>query len=282
MKKFRLFALILALPFLTCCRGHITMGLYLNADKYLVGNQVYEGTVSKIDVDWISGQVTLNPSYEVNGVEIAEENNLDEKSKVHSYFVDGVIYLKFMASGHRAVIDEKDKHVLLTYNPSAIEDINIHLTSGKLVGTTIAAINDIDIGLTSGRVEIDSLNAKKVKIDVTSGYTLVNEIKSEELTATMTSGTIITKNVDTKTYSGHSTSGTLETSFTNLETGDIHFTSGTLKLTMPQSGGKVIVDKTSGSVTTNRECTIEGSTYKFGEGTAVINVGMTSGRIVID
>ena len=59
-------------------------------------------------------------------------------------------------------------------------------------------------------------------------------------------------------------------------------TSGKIFLTLPIDGGTVKVNKTSGSVKTNRECTMNNNTYKFGTGSADVKVSMTSGSLSID
>ena len=282
MRKLKLLALLLSLPLLSGCNTQVSMGYYSDAEKYLVGNQTYEGEITSIDIDWIKGLVQLKPSVDINGVKIEEENNLEDNSKVHTYFDNGKLSMKFMASGHRAFIDEKDKHVLLTYNPSKIASIDIGMTSGKLLGSSIHASEDIEISLTSGRAEIESLRSPKAEINITSGYVEVGEFIGNELEAKMTTGTIITKNIHAKTYKGRATSGTLEASFVQLESGSINATSATIKMTMPEEGGKVTLNKTSGSVTANRECTVDGKTYTFGNGSAMIDIDISSGKVIIN
>ena len=41
---------------LTSCTYY---GTYADADKYLVGDQTYTGELKELDIDWISGQVTV-------------------------------------------------------------------------------------------------------------------------------------------------------------------------------------------------------------------------------
>ena len=52
-------------------------------------------------------------------------------------------------------------------------------------------------------------------------------------------------------------------------------------MTLPSDGGTVKVSKTSGDVVTERECSVNNSTYKFGSGPAQISVSMTSGKLII-
>ena len=261
MKK--LFGLILATLFglsLTSCGTSV--GFYDNADKYLIGNQTYTENITSLDIDWISGKVILIEDETIEGVKVEEDTNLvKDEELVHSYLNNGELKIKFFASGHsRMGFTSFKKDLTVTYKPG-LENFELNLTSGSCTATKLTATN-CDIDMTSGSIKIDNLVANNISTECTSGDIEINNADVKELKSTMTSGNI-------------------NVSFVNLEKADFDMTSGDINMTLPEEGGIVKVNKTSGTVITKRECTVDKNTYTFGSGDASIKVSMTSGTVVI-
>ena len=243
-----------------------SVGYYSDADKYTAGNKEYNDVVLSLDVDWISGNLTLVPDIEVNGVFVNEETNItNEKGLVHSYFNNGELKIKYGASGYHFPTSFKQikKDLEIRYNPttSFLNKINIDLTSGRLTAKEINT-REFSLDMTSGRANIQSLTCEKGDVDLTSGELTITSLSADEFDVDMTSG-----------Y--------LNVSFLKECQASFDMTSGTIKTTLPSEGGTVKVSKTSGSVTTNRECAIQGNTYTFGNGNTNIKVSMTSGKLII-
>ena len=245
---------------LTSCGMHV--GNYADADKYLAGNQTYETEITAIDIDWISGSVTLIEDESITGIKVEEVTDLEnEKEWVHSYVNDGKLMVKFFAANtwcSKAFGYKKE--LTVTYCPG-LENINIDLTSGSL--------------------KAESINAKAVDIDMTSGKTTIDEVTSESFSADLTSGEMKIGKITTKSFDSHLTSGSIAVGFTSLEKGNFKLTSGKIDMTLPEDGGIVKVSKTSGSVKTERECSVDNGTYKFGTSDVEIKVSMTSGNLLI-
>lgn len=245
---------------LTSCGTHV--GYYANADKYLAGNQTYVEEITAIDIDWISGSVTLVEDETVTGVKVEEVTDLEkEKEWVHSYIDGGKLMIKFFAANTWCSrLFDYTKELTVTYHPG-LESVNVDLTSGSLKAQTITA-KDVNIDMTSGNAVVDNIVADKVDIDLTSG-----DIETKKITA--------------KKFDADLTSGTITVGFTSIEDADFDLTSGKINLTIPEDGASVKVSKTSGSVKTERECSIDNNLYKFGTGSANIKVSMTSGKLII-
>ena len=226
---------------LTSCGTHV--GHYANADKYLAGNQTYTEEITAIDIDWISGSVTLVEDETITGVKVEEVTDLEkEKEWVHSYIDNGKLMIKFFASNTWcSKMFGYTKELTVTYHPG-LESVNVNLTSGSL--------------------KAESITAKEVDIDMTSGKANINKIAADSVDADLTSGTITV-------------------GFTSINKGSFDLTSGKINMTLPSDGGTVKVSKTSGNVSTERECSVNNSTYKFGSGAAQIDVSMTSGKLII-
>jgi hypothetical protein len=245
---------------LTGCGTHV--GYYANADKYLAGNQTYEEEISSIDIDWISGSVTLVEDETVTGVKVEEVTDLTkEKEWVHSYIDNGKLMIKFFASNTWcSKMFGYTKELTVTYHPG-LESVNVDLTSGSLKAESITA-TDVNIDMTSGKANVNKIVADSVDVDLTSGDIEIKDITAKEFDADLTSGTITV-------------------GFTSINKGSFDLTSGKINMTLPSDGGTVKVSKTSGSVSTERECSVNNSTYKFGSGAAQIDVSMTSGKLII-
>ena len=246
---------------LTSCGAYV--GVYANANKYLAGNQTYEQEITALDIDWISGSVTLVEDETITGVKIEEVTDLtNEKELVHSYIDNGKLMIKFFASGHRcSKIFGYTKDLTVTYKPG-LEKINIDLTSGSLKASSVTA-NEFELDMTSGNAKIDNVTANKVDTDLTSGEIEMKKVTAQELDADLTSGTFTV-------------------GFNSINTASFGLTSGKINMTLPEDGGTVKVSKTSGTINTNRECSVNNNTYKFGTGSADIKVSMTSGKLTIN
>lgn len=237
-------------------------GTYKDADKYLAGNQTYEQDISVLDIDWVSGSLTLVEDETITGVKVEEVTNLtNEKELVHSYLNEGELKIKFFASGHaRRSFTSFKKELTVTYKPG-LTKINIDLTSGSFTANSVTSTT-FDLDLTSGNAKIGKMTADTVKTDVTSGSIEINELTAKDLESDMTSGTF-------------------NVGFKSINTADFDLTSGKINMTLPTDGGKVKVSKTSGTVTTERDCTVNNNLYTFGSGAADIKVSMTSGTLKI-
>lgn len=241
-------------------------GYYPDADKYVAGNQEYKEEITTLNIDWVSGNLTLVSDTTITGLSLSETTNItNEKGFVHSYLNEGVLKVKYTASGYHLPFNRKIvKDLEVRYNPIEVllDELNVDLTSGKFVATDIAA-TDFSLDMTSGKSEIQSVNCKEMDVDITSGSLNITSLSADELDADLTSGS-------------------MDIIFVKECKASFDMTSGSLRTKLPEEGGTVKVSKTSGSVTTSRECTIEGNTYKFGNGNTEIKVSMTSGKLIID
>ena len=245
---------------LTSCGTHV--GHYANADKYLAGNQTYTEEITAIDIDWISGSVTLVEDETITGVKVEEVTDLEkEKEWVHSYIDNGKLMIKFFAANTWCSrLFDYTKELTVTYHPG-LESVNVDLTSGSLKAESITA-KDVNIDMTSGKANIKNIVADNVDVDLTSGDIEIKDVTAKEFDADLTSGTITV-------------------GFTAIDDASFDLTSGKINMTIPEDGASVKVSKTSGSVKTERECSIDNNLYKFGTGSANIKVSMTSGKLII-
>ena len=246
---------------LSSCGVHTNT--YPDADKYVAGNvMMHDVNITSLDIDWISGTLTLIEDDSIGGVEIEEDTDATkEQELVHSYLNNGKLNIKFCASGY-------------TFNRTfgIKKNLKVKYCPG---------LNDININLTSGKASAETLTAKKIDLDMTSGSISVNTIKAQDVDVDFTSGDIVINHLTASNFNSDSTSGTIKVGFDDISKASFDLTSGNVDMTLPSEGGKVKVDKTSGKVNAIRDCSVNKNTYTFGEGTAEISVSMTSGKITI-
>ena len=282
MKK--LFYLLSLFPLCasTGCAAQIHMPVYPDAEKYLIGNQTYEGELHSIDIDWKCDFFTLKEDASINGAIVSEEPiDLIDDQKVHSYYSEGKLNVRFCASGYYGVFNQT-KRLTITFNPTNIKNLNIGLTSGHVEAEHLQASESINVLMTSGETKFGTLEAPNMDISLTSGSFNASTIQATAVKTTLTSGRFAVPSLNSKTFQCHATSGTMDIGLTSLEKGDINLTSGSLTLKIPKAGATATIDKTSGSLRVNREHTQNQNVYTFGNGTTELNLNMTSGSITLN
>ena len=265
---------------------------YINADKYVVGNQDYTQQASKIDIVWLNGNVNLVQDLTVSGVKIEESGDQSivlNKHRVHSYFNDeGELRIKYASSGCQFTTKEMrnlegKKDLTVIFNPTSLKEffvdattsnvesngiisnyVHIHTTTGDFKADYIVAGQEFTTNIVTGNVEIKgSVSAKKAKLNTTSGNITLNAINVNE-------------------FESNITSGDQNLTFINDVDAKIKSTSGDMALTLPTNGGKVSIKHTTGKNIINREHTQSGSTYTFGDGPSTFDVALTTGTITIN
>ena len=267
MKKFLCFLLgLFASLSLASCDLGFTVEAYEDADQYVVGSQEYTGTLQTLDIDWIFGKVELVEDPSATKITLAEENEVADEIKVHSWFHDGTLLVKFGESGyHGTVLDIRYKTLTVTY-PS-VSNLRVTLTTGKLDAEVIHA-GDCAFEMTAGEMNIGSLYATHAEFTLTAGIVNVEEAHIADIAYTMTTGSCTMGLCDGMT-------------------GSFYFTSGMVDLTIPDdTTTQIILNRTTGKLKTEKAFTAVDNVYTFppvSEYPIGINlrVEMTSGRLYI-
>ena len=274
------FILSLFLIVLSSCKsGNVRGEVYKDSEKYLAGNQTYNESIKKLDLSWSMGKVTLIQDVNVQAIEIIEENELEDKYKVHTYLNDGTLYVKFWESGAKGFVLGTDKYVTIKY-PSAVELIDIVVTSGTLEADYLAS-KKIDVVRTSGTTKINKIEADELLYTQTSGNTNIQELSCEKAQMHSTSGRVIINKIDCEMFNLVYTSGGINLKFNTAVTVNVSGTSGTQTIALPESGASVHYHVTSGSFRCSREGREEDHLIVIGDGDAQFDLSVSSGNIVI-
>ncbi|MCH5265930.1 MAG: DUF4097 family beta strand repeat protein [Lachnospiraceae bacterium] len=167
---------------------------YADADKYQAGNgSISAGTLKELDINWISGQVTVLP-YSGDTIEITETSpeSLTEETMVHHYYNDGTLYIQYQASigfsfFHRSPSEKKLEIKIpealaaqleqvsgdgvsadMSFTGLTTRNLSLDTVSGHL--TFDGSVQNIDSDSVSGDCEcISRLSPESVNMDSVSG-----------------------------------------------------------------------------------------------------------------
>ena len=281
-KKHILLSLILSLFLIllsSCKGGNARAEVYDDAEKYLVGNQTYSEVIKNLNISWVMGKVTLVQDVNVQAIEIIEENDLENKYKVHSYLSDGTLYVKFWESGVQGVVLGTDKYVTIKY-PSAVESINVVVTSGTVEADYLAS-KKVNIVRTSGTTKIGKMEADDLRYIQTSGNTNINQLISEKTQVHTTSGRVLINKIECETFNLIYTSGGINLEFISATNVKVLGTRGTQTIVLPEEGATVHYRLTSGSFKCHREGEEKNHTVVIGDGKAQFDLSVSSGNVII-
>ena len=304
-----------------CSFMGVTSYIYDNSDKYTAGDREIKDKIEKIDIDYLSGQVTLtgNTGESIKITETAKKE-LDDQRKVHTWVDGTTLYIRFCDSGRNMDLNHLDKKLTVTIPADTnLSDLKIQITSGDVKCSDIAAENvdvdtssgDVDVSCTAANIKVDASSgditltatAEEISVESSSGDIVVKQTgKSRKIAAEASSGALdITAeeviNLRTKTSSGRikvtadtvgnfesdSSSGRCEASFAQApDSTDIETSSGSVKLLLPANAELTAeFDTSSGDITYEFPFTKDGNHYVSGAGTSKLRVETSSGDITI-
>lgn len=218
---------------------------YVDAGKYQVGGAVFEAAVSEIEVDWIGGNVTIEPSqsgsYEI---EETSDKELKDDKKVHYYLDGDKLRIKYCASGIRLMDTDEKELVIRVPEDSMTDSLEINSVSADFSVTGIA-VGDIDVSTVSGDIAADVTSVKSFDVESVSGnFGISSPLAPED--------------------------------------GDYESVSGNLALTLPESAGFTVdCDSVSGEISSEINGKLSDSKFICGSGDAEYDVETVSGNVKI-
>ena len=282
----------LIMPLTMCLTGCSFVSLfntfsyqYDNASEYKPGDREIDEKVTKINIDYISGDVTIN-THDSDKVSVKETANIDlrDPQKVHTWVNDGTLYVRFCQSIKRINFTNIHKKLELTL-PSArdLEDVTVevssgnlncsgitsgtftsHLSSGNLTCKDITA-GGFDAKLSSGNANVDG-SGKNIKIKASSGNINIKQSGDcSSMTIDSSSGNITTEADKVSKMDVHASSGNITVTANEIselnsrsssghntfdfavapKTSAIKSSSGWVKITMPEDSDVKVTAKIS-------------------------------------
>ena len=156
---------------MTACQNLYGRFIYDDAMRYSVGGASVAGTVTQLEVDWLSGSV--NVAYgDVEKVTFSESANqtLAEKDTVHYWLENTTLHIKYAQSGSRFTANNvlaKDLTVILPAS-LALNGLEIDSVAADVILTDIKT-HDVDIEIVSGDVNGSFNGVHDFSVDIVSG-----------------------------------------------------------------------------------------------------------------
>lgn len=218
---------------------------YVDAEKYQAGDALFDADVSEIEIDWISGNVTIEPS-QSGSYEIEESSGkeLKDDKKVHYYLDGNELHIKYCASGIKLFDNEKKDLVLRVPKDKMTESLDINCVSADFNVTGIA-VGEIDLSTVSGDFVADLAGIDSFDIESVSGnFELSSPVAPDK--------------------------------------GDFESVSGNILLTLPESAGFTVdFDSVSGDISSEVSGKLSENKFICGSGDAEYDVETVSGNVKI-
>ena len=288
------------------CRVNVSIGndsfltgeTYPSAEAYRVGAFTCDASAVKaVEVYWRSGEVALAESDSATLSVSESGSDLPEEAAMHSLLDDGVLRIRFCASGAKVRLNSTDKRLTLEI-PKGI-DLSIHATSALVkadalsqndlliavlsgdisLGTVTA--NRVDLSGSSGSIQLGRLSAPSLKCRTSSGSVDLGTVSAKTLECAASSGNVVIRSVLADEVSVTTSSGRVELALADAPSVSVRTSSGTVCALLPEGGAEVSFTSGSGSLHTDRSYTRRGDLYVFGEGATQLAVETSSGNLEI-
>lgn len=282
---------------LSGCYYHTTLDYgYPNGEKYSVGAFTYRADeIQAIAVDWYSGAVEI---VESDSAELhAQESGTDlpEEAAMHYLLEDGVLRVRFCASGAKIRVKAENKQLRLEV-PKGVklsvsvtsasvraetlgqDEIKIEAHSGSTELGTVTA-NKADLSSSSGAIHAGSISVQELRCSASSGSMEMESISAKDFACEASSGSVTVGKLTSDTVQVTTSSGSVRLTLAGAPTAQIRTSSGSVRLTLDKSGAQVAYTSSSGRLHTDCPYTWENGLYVFGDGEGSITVRTSSGNL---
>ena len=257
--------------------------VYDHAKQYIAGDAVIDGKVQALEIDWISGSVsvTASPDDTVTITEITDKS-LNDDMRVHWWLDGSTLRIKFCASG------------LKLYSNYGKKALTVSVPETLL-------LSELDIDSASADVRVNAAGAKTIRVDTASGdVTFDNSCDMQSIridTASgkqsITAGHVETAKLNSASGSIRITADTIENLNVNTASGDIRCNlqeapdecridtaSGKVEVGLPEDAGFTLkVSTASGRLNSDFAMKKTDKTYTCGDGEGRIKIDTASGNI---
>ena len=246
---------------------------YENADKYEAGNREVDDKITKINLDYACGNVTVKGK-ETDSVSVKETVNkdIDKDRQVHTWVDGDTLYVRYCVSTKSINFSKIEKSLEITI-PEAqeLDDFVIEVSSGciDLNGFTTENLHSY---ASSGNMDIDC-TATDIEVKSSSGNVgLTQRGNSDSVKVKASSGTIaINHDGDCKSFDIDSSSGKISIRQNGtIDQAKIHSSSGGVTA-MLGTVNTLNVDVSSGGITLDAD-EIKDLTTKASSGHSAISL----------
>ena len=274
-------AMALIVPSTLCLTG-CSFGLintvsyqYENADKYTAGDREIDDTITKINIDYLAGDVKVRGT-DTDNIKVDETANtdIDADHQVHTWVDGDTLYVRYCVSTKSINFSKIEKSLEITIpEDQELDDFVIEVSSGciDLNGFTTESLYSY---ASSGNMDIDC-TATDIEVKSSSGNVgLTQRGNSDSVKVKASSGTIaINHDGDCKSFDIDSSSGKISIMQNGtIDQAKIHSSSGGVTA-MLGTVNTLNVDVSSGGITLDAD-EIKNLTTKASSGHSAISLGV--------
>lgn len=232
-------AMALMMPLTMCLTGCSFVSMfntfsyqYDNAMEYKPGDRDFDEKITKINLDYVSGDVKIKTA-DTDKVSVKETANivLRDPQKVHTWVNEGTLYVRFCQSLKKINFTNINKSLELTLPESQdLDDVIISMSSGNL-GCEGFTTDNLKIHSSSGGVGMTG-SARNIEIKASSGNIYLDQTgDSENITLKASSGKIDVKQSGScSSMAVNSSSGSVTVDADKVTKLDVHVSSGNIKI----------------------------------------------------
>lgn len=249
-------AMALIVPSTLCLTG-CSFGLintvsyqYENGDKYTAGDREIDDTITKINIDYLAGDVKVRGT-DTDNIKVDETANtdIDADHQVHTWVDGDTLYVRYCVSTKSINFNKIEKNLEITIpEAQALDDFVIEVSSGNIDLDGFTTENMYSYA-SSGNMDIDC-SAMAIELKSSSGNVgLTQHGNSDSVKVKSSSGTIaINHDGDCKAFDIDSSSGKINIEQQGtVDQAMIHSSSGGVTIVMGNVN-TLNVDVSSGGI----------------------------------
>lgn len=241
---------------------------YKNADKYTVGAGKVDGAVKELEINWISGSITVEYG-DVEEITYTETSKKDLKSEEWSW-----LQMRTRYEGETLIIQPCET------GWRKLKDVEKSLTvtvpqNGEITTFTVNSVSaTVDVSALCGNITVDTVSGN---VSVT-GQTDVKKLEVNAVSAevSVTADSVEKMNVNT-------VSGNLEVNVSDLKDFSANCVSANVAINFDRDHGYYCeFSSVSGDFRSNAEYEKKDKRYTYGDKSAVVDVDTVSGNLTVN
>ena len=223
--------------------------------------------IQHLEIEWAAGSITILPDSDSDRIYVSETQVSKEKYAMH-----------ITQSGNKLKIEFNDEdgfYIGFGSNEFDAKDLVISVPADWIC-------HSLEIDAAAADVKISGLTVREVDFDGASGICTFEDCQIEKLDMDTASGDVeFTGTLESLDFDAMSArfTGTFQNIPNRI---DIDTMSGDLDISLPDNCGFTLsLDALSGDFTSDFATTMNGETYRYGDGQCRINVSAMSGDVTI-
>ncbi len=265
-----------------CGFGWTTSYIYENGEQYVAGDREISDKIEAIDIDYLSGDVTLTESAsDKTTITETSAKELTNLQKVHTWVEGTTLHVKYCASAKRLDLNFLDKNLNIALPAGTnLNDLNVSVSSGDIEASCIS--KNINLNCSSGDVNLHQIGTSDaINAHTSSGDVALSVENANKVDVSVSSGKIdinagSIRQLNSKTSSGNS----VYTLARVPQDSKLRASSGDITINLPKDADlSADLDTSSGDVSYELAFAKNGDNYVCGSGANQMSAHTSSGDV---